>query len=238
MKRHILGKLLKLRNYGLNKKTTSGDELGEEVPDNADAIRIFINAINKEVVEGRNCLALTSYIPQQGKTQIMQLVTRALSDVGYKTLLIDLNIPSPYLSQVESVEGAKGILDFIEILQVEKSDVTYSDIMPYIRRLEEENLYFLPCFEQINSHYKKYIKKENLQYIFHILKNKFDIILIEAPTFNELSYTQSILEASDGYFMIIKKGKLLKREVFMINEKIEQIQGNLIGAILNKSHHL
>ena len=49
MKRHILGKLLKLRNYGLNKKTTSGDELGEEVPDNADAIRIFINAINKEV---------------------------------------------------------------------------------------------------------------------------------------------------------------------------------------------
>ena len=201
-----------------------------------NAVCTVINTINKELKINHKCLAVTSYIPQQGKSRIIQLVAEALSKSGYKTLLIDANIRAPYLSHMAMIEGAQGLLDFVSMLK--EREIKYREIMPYIKKIDEENLYFLPCFEQLNESYTQYIKKEDVQYIFSILKERFDVILVETPSFKALSYTQSILEACDGYFMIIKKGKLLKKDAFLINKNIQQVQGNLIGAILNKAQRL
>ena len=69
--------------------------------------------------------------------------------------------------------------------------------------------------------------------MFHILKDKFEIVLVEAPSFQNLSYTQSILEASDGYFILLKSGTIEKKQVYMLKEKMNQISSKSIGVIFN-----
>ena len=133
----------------------------------------------------------------------------------------------------ESTEVIRGFLDFIDIGRQRQSKMTYSEVIPYISNLAIENLYFIPIRQNITGEYSGYIRRDEVENLFHILKDKFEIVLVEAPSFQNLSYTQSILEASDGYFILLKSGTIEKKQVYMLKEKMNQISSKSIGVIFN-----
>lgn len=210
---------------------------GENHADNTEAIRMVTNAIDAYIRAGSNCIAFTSYLDKQGKTDTIKEVGKALSKANYKTLIIDCNIMAPTLSKekiTEPAETIKGFLDFIESDRQSISKMTHSEVIPYIGNPVAENLYFVPIRQKIAGEYSKYIRRDEVEKLFHILKDKFEIVLVEAPSFENLSYTQSILEASDGYFMLLKSGTIEKKQIHMMKEKINQVATKNIGVIFNK----
>ncbi len=204
----------------------------------SEAMRILVNTIDKCIKEGDNCLAFTSYLDQQGKTYTIQELGKTLAKAGYKTLIVDCNITMPWLSGGEKnsqIEETKGFLDIIDSIREKNNQITYNEISLYIRSEGLENLYFIPSRQCSSNDYTNYVRKEDLESIFHILKDKFEVVLVEAPSFQYLSYTQNILEASDGYLILIKPGTIEKKHIRHIKEKMSQITTQSIGVVFNKS---
>lgn len=207
------------------------------IVDHSENIRVLVNIIDRCIKAGNNCLSFTSYLEKQGKTQIIKELGEAMARANYKTLIIDCNLVAPTLSKMETIEQIEGVKGFLDFIDVERTNqIVYHEVIPYIRSVGIENLYFIPIKQNVQDDYKKYIRQEEVKNLFHILKDKFEVILVEAPSFQSLSYMQSIVEASDGYFMVLKSGTIAKNKVHIVKEKMNQLTTESIGVIFNKSH--
>lgn len=236
----ITGPVINKRQNIKNKKWWQKEKKvrveSEETP-HIETLHLIANTVDRCIEEGSNCLVFTSYLEKQGKTHIIHELGKTLAKADYKTLIVDCNLVTPALSHIilnQQTEGARGFLDFIEIEKEKVDQITYSDVIPYIKASEMEHLYFMPIKQNVLEGYAKYIRKEEVENLFHILKDKFEIILVEAPSFQNIGYTQSIIEASDGYFMVIKAGAIEKKEANHIKKVMRQIATQSIGVILNK----
>lgn len=234
------GKREKKKKEKKKKESRKKKEKENNHADNTEAVRMVTNAIDAYIRAGSNCIAFTSYLDKQGKTYTVREVGKALAKANYKTLIIDCNIMAPTLSKekpAETAETIKGFLDFIESDKQNVGKMTHSEVIPYIGGPVAENLYFIPIRQKIAGEYSRYIRRDEVENLFHILKDKFEVVLVEAPSFENLSYTQAILEASDGYFILLKSGSLEKKQIHMIKERTNQIATKSIGIIFNKPDH-
>jgi polysaccharide biosynthesis transport protein len=104
-------------------------------------------------------------------------------------------------------------------------------ILSNIRSGSKENLYFLPA----NSNSKRPIGRINrvlLKKILDIVKDRFDVVLIDTPPLDARTGVESLLSSVDGVVVVIDAGRLSYR---VINSAINTLpKDKIIGAILNK----
>lgn len=227
------------KKQGIKKWWQKVKEEQTQIVDHSDSIRILINSIEYHIKERNNCIAFTSYLEEQGKTYIIRRLGEGLAKANYKTLIIDCNVVKPTLSRQEigeQAENIKGFLDFIALEQ--EHTVTYDEMQSYIRNIDHEKLYFMPLRGLLRQDDKQYIRKETVVKLLSSLKTQYDVILIETPSVQSLSYMQTLVNASDGYFLIIKAGTVAKNQIGHIKERIKQITTKNIGVILNKSQDI
>jgi Mrp family chromosome partitioning ATPase len=78
-------------------------------------------------------------------------------------------------------------------------------------------------------------KTEYLRTIIEHLKKYYDYIIVDAPSFINLSYTQILTTVTDGCLFVLKEGVNAINEGNEIKDKIATIGCNVLGCIFNKS---
>ena len=111
------------------------------------------------------------------------------------------------------------------------SKVIEKEILANVRSGSKENLYFLPA----NSNIKKPIGRVNrelLKKILEIVKDRFDVVLIDTPPLDARTGIESLLSNVDGVIVVIDAGRLSYR---VINSAMNTLpKDKIIGAVLNK----
>jgi succinoglycan biosynthesis transport protein ExoP len=118
-----------------------------------------------------------------------------------------------------------------ELGRISGSKMIEKVILANIRGGSRENLFFLPA----NSSAKKPIGRINrtlLKKILEIVKERFDVVLIDTPPLDARTGVESLLSIVDGVIIVIDAGNLSYR---VINTAINTLpKDKIIGAILNK----
>lgn len=125
--------------------------------------------------------------------------------------------------------------DYSELInnlgRVEGSKIVEKIIFRDIVSTKNENLYVLPA----NSSTKKPIGRINrslLKKLLEIVKQRFDVVLIDTPPLDAQMGVESIFTFVDGVVVVISAGNLSYR---VINNAIHTLpQDKIIGAVLNK----
>lgn len=189
-----------------------------------ESYRRFRNIIQDYSKSNIKCISVTSNSDKEGKTIVAKNLAVMLAKSGNKLLFIDCNL-SNNLKE-------KGLIDILqEMGTLHISDI---ELKNYINDTQCENLSDLRLGTNNLDDYDSIFKTENLKSIIECLKKSYDYIIIDAPSFEKLSYTQILAGATDGCLFVMKEGVNEVSKADLIKDKLAKIGCKVLGCVLNK----
>lgn len=180
--------------------------------------------LNKEIEKPR-IITFTGINKEVGTTYIVNNLAIQYTKIYSKVLIIDANIFTKTISKEYKLENEEGFTNIIEGSNLD-------NIENKIKNTEIENLYILPV-GNIEIEEEKFLQG-TLENILKILKNNYDIILIDTASINEKVIPMPLAKVADATIVVVKEEKTKVEDVEKAKIAIENIGGKISGAILNK----
>ncbi len=169
-------------------------------------------------------LIFTSSVAGEGKTTNAINTTTVLADMGYRVLLIDLDMKKPNVARQLSVDikhlgGTEAVIKGAPI-----EDNVYTT--PY-------GFDIIPCSRPVR-HTSKLLSSLRLEMFFRELdKTAYDYIIIDTAPAHIIADTSVIVKYADGLVMVIKQHFARLKIISDTIEGLKKSGANIIGAILN-----
>ncbi|MEQ2754293.1 polysaccharide biosynthesis tyrosine autokinase [Staphylococcus hominis] len=168
---------------------------------------------------------ITSEKTKAGKSIVSANIAITYAQVGYKTLIIDGDMRKPtqhYQFETSNYDGLSNLI------------IGNSDFDKAIRSTRVKNLDLLTS-GPIPPNPSELIASESFKKIFEHLQKKYDFILIDTPPIVSVTDAQVFLQYVPNCVLIIDAQKNNRSEVKKAKQLVEQADGHVIGAILNKT---
>ncbi|WP_415425140.1 polysaccharide biosynthesis tyrosine autokinase [Staphylococcus borealis] len=182
---------------------------------------IMFSGANEEI----KSIVITSEKPAAGKSIISANIAISYAQAGFKTLIIDGDMRKP--TQQYNFETAN--YDGLSNLIIGKSDFDKA-----IRSTRVENLDLLTS-GPVPPNPSELVASDRFKEIYNQLMDMYDFILIDTPPVTSVTDAQVFLQLVKDCVMIIDTEKNNKNEIKKAKQLIEQADGHIIGAVLNKT---
>ncbi|WP_368915889.1 polysaccharide biosynthesis tyrosine autokinase [Staphylococcus haemolyticus] len=182
---------------------------------------IMFSGANEEI----KSIIITSEKPTAGKSIISANIAISYAQAGFKTLIIDGDMRKP--TQQYNFETAN--YDGLSNLIIGKSDFDKA-----IRSTRVENLDLLTS-GPVPPNPSELVASDRFKEIYNQLMDMYDFILIDTPPVTSVTDAQVFLQLVKDCVMIIDTEKNNKNEIKKAKQLIEQADGHIIGAVLNKT---
>ena len=170
-------------------------------------------------------IVITSGKGGVGKTTIVEGLGVALSRLGYKTLLIDMDFGLNNLDVVLGIEN-KIVYDIIDVI-----DGRCRASQAVIEDMYENNLYIFPT---IHSFCKNKFGVKELTDIISQIENSFDIVLIDCPAGMDGGFRRAI-GCADEYIIVTTPHLSAIRDADKIISQISTISSKRPYLIINRA---
>lgn len=176
-------------------------------------------------VEEIRGIIVTSEKPTAGKSIVSANIAITYAQAGYKTLIIDGDMRKPtqhYHFETTNYDGLSNLI------------IGKSDFDRAIRSTRINNLDLLTS-GPIPPNPSELIASTNFTSILDKLFSIYDFILIDTPPVISVTDAQVYLRNVDDCVLVIDTEHNNKNEIKKAKRLIEQADGHLLGAILNKT---
>ncbi|MBF2758618.1 MULTISPECIES: polysaccharide biosynthesis tyrosine autokinase [unclassified Staphylococcus] len=176
-------------------------------------------------VEEIRGIIVTSEKPAAGKSIVSANIAITYAQAGYKTLIIDGDMRKPtqhYHFETTNYDGLSNLI------------IGKSDFDKAIRSTRINNLDLLTS-GPIPPNPSELIASTNFTNILDKLFSIYDFILIDTPPVISVTDAQVYLRNVDDCVLVIDTEHNNKNEIKKAKRLIEQADGHLLGAILNKT---
>ena len=204
--------------------------------------RILCNIIESYSRNDVKCISVTSNGNAEGKTIIAKNLAMSLAKYGKKILFIDCSLLDRVKVKKNDKSKPDGLIAMLQVIYKEKTDgvsslnINDAQLMNYIIDSPLDNLSTVPLGVNSLDNYRLLFKTEYLRTIMEHLKKYYDYLIIDAPSFINLSYMQILSAATDGCLFVLKEGVNDLNEGPEIKDKIATIKCKVLGCIFNKGN--
>ncbi|MDY6915192.1 MAG: polysaccharide biosynthesis tyrosine autokinase [Candidatus Cloacimonadota bacterium] len=182
------------------------------------------NIVAKKEKDRPLSILVTSSGPKEGKSTIISNLSIALSQMGKKVVLIDLDLRRPVQHKIFKLDKNEGISDY---LYDHEKEISFYIKKSNINNLDIITSGFIPPnpSELLSSSYLD----EALEY----LETKYDYILIDSPPI--MAVTDSIILAKkvDVRVLVVRINQANKVVIKRIKEILDNVDSDFTGAIIN-----
>lgn len=169
-------------------------------------------------------VAVTSAVPNEGKTSISIGLGIAMAEAGRRTLIIECDCRKPAVGNRLKIRPEKNWLDILyHNVSIEEAVVETSC----------PRLFFLDVQPGL-AHSVELLSSYRFWKMVNRLQEHFGFIIFDTPPVGAFIDAAVIAEHTDGTFMVISAGS---KEIRLVRAAIEQLKksgGNLLGVVLNK----
>lgn len=176
-------------------------------------------------VEEIRSIIVTSEKPAAGKSIVSANIAITYAQAGYKTLIIDGDMRKPtqhYHFETTNYDGLSNLI------------IGKSDFDRAIRSTRINNLDLLTS-GPIPPNPSELIASARFENILDKLLGIYDFILIDTPPVISVTDAQVYLRNVEDCVLVIDTERNNKNEIKKAKRLIEQADGHLLGAILNKT---
>lgn len=170
-------------------------------------------------------IIVTSEKPAAGKSIVSANTAITYAQAGYKTLIIDGDMRKPtqhYHFETSNYDGLSNLI------------IGKSDFDKAIRSTRVDNLDLLTS-GPVPPNPSELIASKNFENLFKQLMEVYDFILIDTPPVISVTDAQVFLQYVNDCVLVIDTERNNKKEIKKAKQLIEQAEGHIIGAILNKT---
>ncbi|MBO4864157.1 MAG: CpsD/CapB family tyrosine-protein kinase [Eubacterium sp.] len=171
-------------------------------------------------------IALTSSVPNEGKTAVSFNIARSMAEDGKKTLFIDADIrKSVFIARYGVDKETKGLSHYLSGQTKEIKDIIYStnidNLDVIFTGIKSPN----PAELLGNAKFEKLISEN---------KELYDYIIIDCPPLASVIDAVLVAKVCDGAIIVIESDNVSYKVVQGVKKQLEQGDCKILGAILNK----
>jgi capsular exopolysaccharide synthesis family protein len=168
-------------------------------------------------------ITITSTNTGEGKTFCAQNLASAFSISGKKTALLGFDMRKPKLSELFNLKNETGLSNYLSN-QAEFEDICYET--------KYDNLYIVPS-GAIPPNPSELISNNKTEELFKILREKFEVIIIDTPPIGLVADARILMDYSDCHLYVVRANYTDKEHMgySLNNLMLENISH--MGLILN-----
>jgi polysaccharide biosynthesis transport protein len=167
-------------------------------------------------------IAVTSSVPQEGKSTVSANLAAVNAELGSRVLLIDADLHRPRQHDIWNIENDLGLnevlLDRAELYQAAKP------VMPNLDVLTAGN-------STVNS--LVLFNSNKLSELLEYAKHKYDLIILDTPPVLLVADVLTLSKDTDGILMVVRPGKIDGASAAASRELLEQSRQKVLGLVVN-----
>ena len=167
-------------------------------------------------------IAVTSSIPDEGKTVVSVQLAAQFASLGKRVLLVDCDLRKPKIKRMLGVKGS--VTGLSECLSSQADFSIYSTNV--------DHLYVL-LSGKIPPNSSELLSNGKLEKMLKVLKERFDYIIIDTPPAVGVVDIQIVGSMVDGVLLVIRSNYVKMSVVRNVIKQLERNNIRIIGAILN-----
>ena len=201
--------------------------------------RILRNYFVKLKKDDSKSIGFTSLSDDQEKVEVLLQICEELAANQYNTLLIDANYFDNVISEIFQLDSKKGLMDYLTqaMEELEKDSKTNFELAKdryiYNTSIDYFNVMPIGLGKQEVSQLLK--KNDIVGHLLTELKKDYDYILVEMPSFYQLSYVQLITEFIDETVFVLKAGQIKVEQAQEVRKQLESLSCHTVCCILKPS---
>lgn len=170
-------------------------------------------------------IAITSCIPNEGKSSVSLNLAASLAELGKKVLYLDADLrKSVLLGKLDVTERVQGLTNFL-VGQCQIGDIICQTNVPRLHLIVAGPVPPNPA-ELLGSK------------LFHntleALRSAYDYIIIDTPPLGSVVDSAVIAKECDGAAIVIAANNISYRFAASVKEQLERSGCKILGVILNK----
>ena len=175
-------------------------------------------------VENR-VLAITSCMPNDGKSTVSFQLAAAFAENGKKTLLIDADLRKSVFNKRYNIMGnPKGMSHYLSG-QTPMEEIIYET--------NKERLSFIPV-GKFPSNPTELFGKERFEILIKELREQFDYIIIDTPPLGSVIDAAVIAQKCDASMLVVASNFTSRTFVKGVAAQLKAANPNFLGVVLNK----
>lgn len=219
--------LFRDKNKSRFKKTASHSERPRLTADSPFAIKEAYNSIRTKLIftgRGEKCpvFAVTSSLASDGKSTAAVSLAVSIAMAEQRVLLIDADMRKPSVHRYFSTECRNGLSEILAGLNTQIN----------LRKTDIDMLSILTA-GQIPPNPAELLGSKQMDVLLDYARQYFDYVIIDTPPVNIVTDSTVIADKITGYLMVVQSGKNHMQDVIDAVKQIEEMNGNIVGMILN-----
>ena len=169
-------------------------------------------------------IALTSCLPNEGKSTIALELAKSLAEIGKKVLMIDADLrKSEMVKKYTKEKGVVGLSQFLS------QQVTEEDVL-YRTQYEGLDIIFAGQYppnpvELLGSlTFKEYLQE---------CQERYDYVLIDTPPLGMVIDSAVVASACDSAIMVVNAGKIHRAQAIEVRDQLLRSGVRILGVVLN-----
>lgn len=171
-------------------------------------------------------ILVISSVPNEGKSHIAFYLWKMLAEVGFKTLLMDLDLRNSVLKDemnFRSDEDYQGIDYYLSGL---------ADLDTVIHQTNIENADILPCTNKLQNP-SSLLEDHRFAQMFPVLEERYDYVIVDSPPLIAVSDGILISKHCDGAILVVRSGETPRALVKNSLNQLKRANCRVLGAVLN-----
>lgn len=168
-------------------------------------------------------LAVTSTLPDEGKTVTAYHLALSFAQAGKKTLLMDCDLRKSKLYSYLHVE--RNLPGISEYLSKQSGITMYQTTLPNLS---------LMFSGKHSPNPTELLSDERFELLLRMLKEQYDYIIIDTPPVNRAADASIVGKCVDGIVCVVRSDYVKKKFVEKSKKMIQRNGGHLIGVVLNR----
>lgn len=189
----------------------------------AESFRVVRHFANRRIGRDRWALAITSALPEEGKTAVALGLARTIALGGQRTLLIDCDVRRKALSALVGQGGEQGIVNVLKGEAPWRAAVSRDQETPLeVIRAVHAQFFHADLFAS-----------SAMETLLDEARQEYECIILDCPPVMALAETRSLSAIADATLVIAFWSRTSGRAVRNAVDQIEMAGGNPIGVVLN-----
>lgn len=194
-----------------------------------ESFRSTLTSILRKQVNGNahKTILVTSAGPSEGKTTVVQNLGIALAETGKEVLLIDADFRRPHLHNRFGLPNEVSLIDLLDEDKPPSESATINAVL----RTGLQGLSILPN-RSSDRNVAKALYSAGLPAVMTTLRNRYDMILVDAPPILPLADARIIAPLADAVILVLRCGITDRERALEAYQRIRSDGLALLGTVL------
>lgn len=175
------------------------------------ATNIKLNSLDSHI----KSLAVSSAVPDEGKSSVSFYLAHAIASLGHRTLLVDTDMRHPTLHKLCNVSNEKGLSSYLA------GETLLSESL--INHSIDENLFFMSS-GPLSPDPAKVLNSRKMEKFYEQIYQTFDMVIFDTPPLLGFSDAFMVVKETQGLLLVSRLGHV----------KFSQLQSTLDELYISK----